>query len=60
VAQDPLLYPNREPEMEKNFFNMMMSCSGFNRIHQYIIVIINGVNYFITHDVNLYAALSLM
>jgi hypothetical protein len=26
----------------------------FNRIHQYIIIIINGVNYFITHGVNLY------
>jgi hypothetical protein len=34
---------------------MMMSCSGlFNRIHQYIIVIVNGVYYFITHGVNLY------
>jgi hypothetical protein len=43
LAQAPLLYPNREPEMGKNFFDMMMSCSGFNRIHQYIIVIINGV-----------------
>jgi hypothetical protein len=35
-------------------------CSGLlNRIHQYIIIIIN-VNYFITHGVSLLAALSLV
>jgi hypothetical protein len=41
--------------MGKNFLDVMMGCSGLlNRIHQYIIIIINGVNYFITHGVNLY------
>jgi hypothetical protein len=29
--------------MGKNFLDVMMGCSGlFNRIHQYIIIIING------------------
>jgi hypothetical protein len=50
LAQAPLPYQTVN-RMGKNFFDMMVSCSGFNRIHQYIIVIVNGVYYFITHGV---------
>jgi hypothetical protein len=52
VGARPIALSNREPEMGKNF-DVMMGCSGlFNRIN--ISSSLNGVNYFITHGVNLY------
>jgi hypothetical protein len=45
--------------MGKNFLDVMMGCSGLLN-HQYIIIIINGVNYYYSWCISLLAALSLM